>query len=847
MCQSVLFLLFYVYIFFIAVLILFPIPMNKKRFRYATEAGCPVVSPAEEEEHDRMLWRMLVESFPGSLYMLHADGRFAMWSSVVSCIACRSEREVSGSHALDLVHPDDREMLSAKMRKVIESGSGECAEVRILLRGGPRFRWIQLTARRIMIQGRMFLAGNGVDINARKKEQLQLLASERRYRSMMGQLNVPVFITGKSGEVTWISPAFEKMSGYSPEELFGRSFATFIDREGIGNAVAMFNRVMEDHSRIDVREFRLRKKNGEICYAEMQLQYFDDGGSDGAMGLVHDITRRRRFESPASFRLRLLQMVENSSVEDLLRVSLDEAEWVTGSAFGFFDFLKPGSVTSERVWSVRMKEQMAGIGRADKAHPFVGEVLWSEVFQRKSTMKNNDFQASIYEGVPEGHPELSRMLVVPVLEGDSVIAVFVLGNKPVAYDEEDALHVETLVNLVWDIIARKQAEQSERDVQAVLMQVQKMELLGQLAGGIAHDFNNMIGVILGNAELAMTFGNPEPPMKEHLQEIYNAAERSAELTGQLLAFARKQASRSKVVEPGLEIEGMLGILRRLIGESVNIVMLPDQWHDRVMIDPSQLGQVLTNLCVNARDAIDGVGQISIEINRFYLEKAVHDIGTSSPSGDYVVITVSDTGQGISKEDFSHIFEPFFTTKKIGKGIGLGLSMVYGIVRQNHGFIHVESALGEGTTFRIYLPRQNDVVLPGEQKTFMPTPEDGLETVLLVEDEPVILNLCMMMLEKNGYKVLPAESPGVALEIAQTYGNRIDLLLTDVIMPQMNGLDLSNKITAYHPDIRILFMSAYTDEIILGYGGFDHGVHFIQKPFTIASLVQNVRKILKNPQ
>ena len=394
-----------------------------------------------------------------------------------------------------------------------------------------------------------------------------------------------------------------------------------------------------------------------------------------------------------------------------------------------------------------------------------------------------------------------------------------------------------------DITPRKLAESEREKLQAQLSQSQKMESVGRLAGGVAHDFNNMLNVILGYAELAMDQIAPNHPIHGALEEILNAARRSAEITRQLLAFARKQTIAPKVLDLNETVEGMLKMLRRLIGENIALAWIPapDIWP--VRMDPSQLDQILANLCVNARDAIADVGRITIETGKVTFDEAYCADHPGFIPGDYVMLAVSDNGSGIAPEILENLFEPFFTTKDVGQGTGLGLATVYGIVKQNKGFINVYSEPEKGTTFRIYLFRHQDDTIQKSRKD--PTIPDsrGNETILLVEDEPAILKMAAMMLERLGYSVLGANSPGQAIGLAHEHAGEIHLLMTDVIMPEMNGKDLAGHLRAMYPNLKCLFMSGYSANVIAHHGVLDTGVNFIQKPFSRQELAASVRKSL----
>jgi PAS domain S-box-containing protein len=394
-----------------------------------------------------------------------------------------------------------------------------------------------------------------------------------------------------------------------------------------------------------------------------------------------------------------------------------------------------------------------------------------------------------------------------------------------------------------DITDRKQAQKESEQLQLQLAQAHKMESVGRLAGGVAHDFNNMLGAILGHAEIALESVPPGHPLHGDLVEIQKAAKRSADLTRQLLAFARKQTVAPQVIDLNETVAGMLNMLRRLIGENIDLVWAPNPELGRVKVDPSQIDQILANLCVNARDAIAGKGTLTIETARITFDEAECAQHAGFVPGEYAMLSVRDDGCGMDNETQVNLFEPFFTTKGVGQGTGLGLATVYGIVKQNHGFICVESAPGKGSTFQIYLPRHLGVQdSPAGAHAAKPA-SPGQATVLVVEDEPAILQITRTMLTRLGYQVLGAATPGEAIHLAETHSGAIHLLMTDVVMPEMNGRDLAKNLLSLYPHIKRLFMSGYTADVIAHHGVLHEGVEFIQKPFSMKELADKVREAL----
>lgn len=398
-----------------------------------------------------------------------------------------------------------------------------------------------------------------------------------------------------------------------------------------------------------------------------------------------------------------------------------------------------------------------------------------------------------------------------------------------------------------DVLEEHQrAEQRERRLQAQLAYAQKMESIGRLAGGIAHDFNNMLSVILGTADLALRRVERSSPLYQDLQEIITAAQHSAEITRQLLAFARRQTIAPRALDLNATIESLLSMLRRLIGEDVNLVWQPAAMPLTVLMDPAQVDQILANLCVNARDAIVDVGTITIETSLAVFDEEYCASHAGTFPGTFVMLAVSDNGHGMDARTQENMFEPFFTTKETGKGTGLGLATVYGIVKQNDGFINVYSEPGKGTTFKIYLPHHARPAegLPTPQTTALPLGHG--EMILIVEDEGALLKLSHTMLESAGYRVLTADNPRHALQLARAHAGGIDLLITDVVMADMNGRDLARQIQERCPRLKVLFMSGYTANVIAHHGILDASVHFLQKPFSRHDLAMKVHEVLHAP-
>ena len=439
--------------------------------------------------------------------------------------------------------------------------------------------------------------------------------------------------------------------------------------------------------------------------------------------------------------------------------------------------------------------------------------------------------------VEEDGPSLGQELRIVKNDGTTC---WVNLTMIIAHELDGALVYRIVLN---DISQRKKAEQEKEKLEEQLRQHQKLESIGRLAGGVAHDFNNMLGVIIGQAEMALDEMEPGDPYFESMQEIRNAADRSAKLTRQLLTFARKQMVIPKLINLNEMIESMFSMLKRLIGENIKLEWNPGRNIWPIRMDPSQIDQILVNICINSRDAISGSGFISIGTGHTVFKKPDCQENPEFAPGEYVYLSVKDNGRGIDAEVLTHIFEPFYTTKDQFDGTGLGLATVYGIVKQNKGMITVNSQPAMGTDIQIYFPRdasQTQTSLVNSAKTANPR---GSETILLVEDEPSIMKLTATMLTKLGYNVLKAFTSEEAFMHAKEHKGQIHLLISDVIMPEMNGRELAVKLQAILPSMKCLFMSGYSADIISHGGISSDGVHFIQKPFSIAEMATKVRFVL----
>jgi PAS domain S-box-containing protein len=550
-------------------------------------------------------------------------------------------------------------------------------------------------------------------------------------------------------------------------------------------------------------EFSHRRSDGSIRDVEVYSSKIEVKGKELLHSIVHDVTERKRVERMLQEReAKYRDLFENAPIGIFSTTSRGQALSVNTAMARILGYRSPQEAI-ERYPDLR-SQLYVNPGWRDR---------FLQLLQEKDYVENFEYEARRADGK----------------------TVWLSMNARIAKRNGDGSFI--INGFATDITVQRRLEDQ-------FHHAQKMESVGRLAGGVAHDYNNMLSVILGYAELALALLKPSEPLYNYIQEILKAAERSTKVTRQLLAFARKQTISPKVIDLNETVEGMLKMLRRLIGEDIDLAWLPktDLWP--VKMDPSQIDQLLVNLCVNARDAIADVGKITIETQMVTLDKAYYDDHMEFAPGDFVVLAVSDNGCGMNKEIQDKLFEPFFTTKAERQGTGLGLATVHGIVKQNKGFVNVYSEPGKGTTFKIYLPRHVDNVVDPQEESLAEIAMGHGETILIVEDEVAILNLSRAMLERLGYTLLTASTVNEAMRLAEEHSGEIHLLITDVIMPEMNGRDLADQMHTLYPDIKILFMSGYTANVIAHHGVLDEEVRFIQKPFSIEELAAKVREALE---
>ena len=662
----------------------------------------------------------------------------------------------------------------------------------------------------IIRDGRTLLAGYTIDVTERRLAESALRQRESYLSAIIENQPGLVWLKDAESRFLMVNKTFAATCGLeTPEQVVGKTDLDIWPQEVAEKYRADDHRTM--HSAAPFTDEESIPVQGQIRWFEtFKKSVFDDKGNPiGTTGYSRDITERKQAEEELSKRESLFRSITENAFDMISLLDMN----------GCYTYCNP-SYTHSLGYKF---DELRGRSALDLLHPD----------------DRSDIQKALQD-TREGKVD-SYHFETRVLHKDGSFKW--VNHRASVLLDANRTPMQILV-MGTDVTAHKLEEEQKEKLEAQLLQAQKMESIGRLAGGVAHDFNNMLGVIMGHAELALENTPPSQPIHSDLQEIRKAAERSAGLTKQLLAFARKQTAAPKILHLNETVEGMLQMIQRLIGEQIELKWNPGADIGPVKMDPSQIDQILVNLCVNARDAIGSGGRIQIETRNQVFDETACTGHVGIRPGEYVRLSVRDTGCGMDAETIAQIFEPFFTTKGLGKGTGLGLATVYGIVKQNHGMIDVQSTPGQGTTFHVYLPRHGLVSSSQPESAAPSSHKPSAETILLVEDEPAILTMTKNMLQRQGYTVLAAGSSGEAIRLAQDHAGRIDLLVTDVVMPEMNGRDLARTLHSLCPNIKRLFMSGHTADVLANHGMLDAGVHFIQKPFTRKLLMDKILDALE---
>ena len=749
---------------------------------------------------------------------------------------------------------------------------------RILIRASGERVPILKTVVPLALGGKEFLLESFIDVAEKIRAETALRESEDRFRSFVENANDIVYALRDDGTFDYVSPNWRDFLGHDASEIVQRPLADFIHPDDLDACRKAMALAMGGAKQSGV-QYRIRHKDGSWRW-HMSNGVFrpNPSGPGGAfLGIARDVTELRQADARRQLVSSVLSILnEDVDFPDAVRRILAALRFATGcDAAGMrllrdddFPFLvsegfSDSFLSSEN--SVHALDPLGKIvrnpdgspllvcscgavlcGKPDPAHTLstAGGSCWTnDSSELLCIPPGKDSRLSprnrcVFEG-------FASIALVPIRAKSEIVGLFQLcGRDKNLFSLPLVEAVEGIANHVGQAFRRKQAEEDKERLQAQLHQMQRIDSVGRLAGGVAHDFNNMLQVILSHVELAARPGESGMDPSDCMREIQKAAERSAELTRQLLAFARKQTIMPRVLDLNDAVAGSVNMLRRLIGENIDLEWLPSPVPISVKMDPSQIDQILANLCVNARDAMPDGGTISIRTESVRIDKAFCAKNPGCIPGAYARLSVRDDGCGMDADTIANAFEPFFTTKPVGLGTGLGLSTVYGIVKQNQGFIDVDSRPGRGSTFRICLPRLENRAEPAAQDSPSTTPPaSGKETILLVEDEPTILAIAETMLRSLGYRVLPAPDPAAALRLAAAHDGPIHLLLTDVIMPGMDGHQLADKLLETRPGLKRIYMSGYTADIIAHRGVLEEGVQFVQKPFSRAALAAKIRSVL----
>ena len=789
-------------------------------------------------EHEHMSGNAISEVFLHSFFVIDSKGNFVGWNdSFQQEAALKPSRRKESINVIDkLIYPADQPLIKAKLLSVLKKGFEETAEARVLVKGEQELRWFMMTGRKIIIRDKPFVICMILDITARKREEDSLVQTANKFRFITEHMDGVVFTAGTNTILDYVSPSAENMFGYMPNEMTGKSYAGFLKEENeIPGAIAAIDKTTLNQLPPQIIELHFRRKNGSLFWGEVHLQYSSVNGNPCIVGRLQDITLRKNRESHTLFRTRLIEKADTCSIEELLQAALDEVKRLTGSSIGFCYFLRGDKREPLlQVWSTN----------ADTFSSLNPTGLFVEALRAQKTVIHNECNTADRESDRHGnHSESVRTLVVPIMNGEMVTAIIGVGGKSSLYDGDDERVVKGFADLAGDLVLRKRAEQSEKNDQLSLIQAQKMEFAGSVIHKIAVDYSQMLSMILELISLMMEEDAIRKSQGKNMIDVMDFVGSSKDMMSQLLIFARTSSIMPIVLELNMIVEERLGVLRKLTGENIPLSWIPDSQNTLVKVDPSQIDKLLDILCLNARDAIDGKGRITIESSRLFIDQDDCDAGhPCKVPGCYAVLSVTDNGAGIEAKDLPCIFEPFFTTREEGKAMGLGLSIAYGISKQNHGSIDCLSELGKGSTFTVYLPRYTGKYYFSQNED--PSESDDLKrTVLLVEEEPDILSSYKRMLEKTDYSVYAVDTLDKAISVATEHQSDIDLLLTNVVLREVNGCDLSQKLLTICPKLKTLLMSGDHNDMTARFGGLDDGVGFIQKPFSMNELATKINELL----
>ncbi|HEX8174161.1 MAG TPA: PAS domain S-box protein [Pyrinomonadaceae bacterium] len=791
------------------------------------------------------------------------DGYFKQVNSAWCRTLGYTDEELLSVPYMDFVHPDDRAATVETARLNCDGFNMFSFQNRYRAKDGS-YRWLSWSS--TTSKDLPIIYGSARDITERKLTEEKLQESERRFRHLAENINEVFWIaTPDRYEVLYVSPAYEEIWGRTCESLYerGDSFIDVIYHEDRDRMRRVFERLRQGENKDE--QYRIVRPDGSIRWIRDRAYAVKDeeGTVIQVVGIAEDITERRMAQER-------IHEADQRAIKEYKRL-LDRLSHLA-SAFGtardlqtIFRALSDFSLSLtpsfalvvclyDEQRSVRNGVYVFSDGKefdTSGVEPIqVREGPVSRAIKTGDVVTCNDYHAElgarrhVFVGFDNDDKlPLSALIAPMTIMGRTIGTIEVQSYTYAAYTQEHATAMRMAANLAANAIENVRLIEQERAKEEQLRQSQKMEAVGRLAGGVAHDFNNLLTAITGYSDLSLRRLEGNNPLRRNIEEIRKAADRAANLTRQLLAFSRKQVLQPKVLNLNDVVSDMDKMLRRLIGEDVDLLCIPAPALGCIKADPGQIEQVIMNLVVNSRDAMPRGGKLTIEAQNIFLDEVYAGGHVPVLPGAYVMLMISDTGCGMDQETQARIFEPFFTTKEQGKGTGLGLSTVYGIVKQSGGYVWVYSEVGCGTTFKIYLPRVDGEAQAEITRDLLAPLPQGTETVLLVEDEEIVRRMARQVLEMNGYCVLEAGGAREAIEICEQYKGPIHLLLTDVVMPQMGGKELAGQINALRRQIKVLFMSGYTNDAIVHHGVLDRNVAFLQKPFMPSALAHRVREVL----
>ena len=686
-----------------------------------------------------------------------------------------------------------------------------------------------------------------------------LRRKEASYRLLVENQSDLIIKMDRAGSLLFVSPSFCQAFGMRREELLDHTFWALVcesDRaaaaRSLGELDSPPHQVYFEHQADTVLGRRWFAWRGTAVLG-------GQGEVAEIIGVGRDITDKRRAEDALRYRSRFEELLSDVSTRFVNVAAGDIGNQIEEALGGFASLCGSDGAyvllaeRHSRAFTVAYAAGPRGLAikQTDPAHLLEPVDWWLPRFRAGTPVPTSEL-----DELPPEREEIrgvmraldARSFVdVPLVYGEAFIGIVRFFTSEQRQWTEDELHLlKMLGQLVANALRRQQSERSLQALQEQLLQSQKMEAIGRLAGGVAHDFNNLLTGIIGYAEMAMSSLQEDEPLYEDLGEIYSAAHRAAGLTSQLLAFSRRQVVELQELNLNAVVRDSQRMLGRIIGEDVELVFQPGQGLGSVRTDPAQVDQILVNLATNSRDAMPDGGRLVIGTSNVEVDEEYGRLHPDAQAGGYVMLSVHDNGAGMDFETRRRAFEPFFSTKDKDKGTGLGLSTVYGIVRQHNGFIDVYSEPGLGTTIKIYFPRVADTAETANCRVPRRAAPGGDELVLLVEDETMVRDLAHRILARRGYQVIDASGGQEALLLAEQESESIDVLVTDVVMPKMNGRELFERLRRQRPGLRVVFMSGYTDDVIAQHGVLEPGTSFVQKPFSADSLLRKVREALDDP-